>query len=382
MDQFTKQYEEMRPYNKDEVKAAMKRILAFKDFEKVLEYVFPNRSLEESIHVMSQVDSTDSFQKEFSSNAVEEVLNKTADQFTYSGLEYLDKNTSYLFISNHRDIVLDSAILQNVLFKNGYRTTQITFGSNLMKDQFIVDIGKVNKMFTLYRGGARQEIYENARLHSRYINKVLIEENESIWIAQRDGRTKNGDDQTQPSLIKMLTMASEKPYDYIKDLKALNIIPVSISYEYEPCDIYKVRERLLTTNGVYEKKEGEDLHSILHGIVSPKGNVHLSFCTPVNNFIDENIEQLHNGNIHKEVACFMDKQIHKNFKINPINTFAHNLLSNNGNWNDLKSETDSDCINFINAKCEGIENPEIFREELLKMYAAPAENHKKACNGA
>ncbi|MCG8578537.1 MAG: 1-acyl-sn-glycerol-3-phosphate acyltransferase, partial [Bacteroidales bacterium] len=247
--------EDMRPYNDTEVKEAMARMLEKEEFKGVLNYVFPDKSISESMRLMQEIDSTQSFQEKFSSKAVDEVLNKTATQFTYSGLENIRPDESYLFISNHRDIVMDSAILQNILYKNGHRTSQITFGSNLMSSQFIVDIGKVNKMFTFFRGGTRNEIYQNALVHSAYIRKVIGEINESVWIAQRDGRTKDGNDQTQVSLLKMLTI---KQKDNVAAIKQFNIVPITISYEYEPCDVFKVLERIKSKEGSYKKAKDED----------------------------------------------------------------------------------------------------------------------------
>ncbi len=173
MIEFEKVYEEMRPYRDEEISEAMNRILKEQAFYPVLKYVFPKRSIEESLREMASIKTIYDFQMKFSKCAVEEVLNKTATKFTYSGAENLDQETSYLFISNHRDIVLDSAILQCVLSYNGHRTTQITFGSNLMSSQFIIDLGKVNKMFTFYRGGSRVDIYRNALIHSAYIKKSI-----------------------------------------------------------------------------------------------------------------------------------------------------------------------------------------------------------------
>ncbi|MCW3785566.1 hypothetical protein [Plebeiibacterium sediminum] len=376
---FEKVYEEMRPYRDEEIAGAMSRILKEQAFYPVLHYVYPNRSLEESLKEMGAIKSIYDFQSKFSKIAVEEVLNKTATSFSYSGVENLDKETSYLFISNHRDIVLDSAILQCVLLNNGHRTTQITFGSNLMSSQFIIDIGKVNKMFTFYRGGSRVDIYRNALIHSAYIKKVLTEENESAWIAQRDGRTKDGYDKTQISLLKMLTI---KEKDHIAALKKFNICPVSISYELEPCDIYKVRERLASAEEEYVKEKDEDFNSILNGIVGTKGRVHIAFGKPVNCFIDENIDELDNNNIHQKVCDEMDRQIWLNYQLNPFNYVAYDILNTSQqNMGAKYSEQDiDDFYDLIDQKVSG-ETDQIRikkqKDGLLKMYAAPVESYLK-----
>lgn len=260
-------------------------------------------------------------QQLFSQVAVDVVIKQTISEFSYSGLHQVENGQACLFVSNHRDIVLDSALLQNVLLKNGHQSTQITFGSNLMSSPFIIDLGKSNKMFTLYRGGTRNEIYTNAILHFRYIHRVINERKESVWIAQRDGRTKDGCDQTQVSLLKMLTMKSKTP---IEKLQEFNIVPVAISYEYEPCDVQKVEECLKSAKGKYAKQAGEDLRSILSGIMTPKGRVHLSICKPVNQFLaSENMQNT--DHFHQMVAEYMDAEIHANYALNPINHVALDL---------------------------------------------------------
>ncbi len=376
---FESVYDEMRPYRDEEISAAMSRILKEQAFYPVLQYVFPDNSIEESLKEMSTIKSIYDFQSKFSKIAVEEVLNKTATHFSYSGIENLDKETSYLFISNHRDIVLDSAILQCVLLDNGHRTTQITFGSNLMSSQFIIDLGKVNKMFTFYRGGSRVDIYRNALIHSAYIKKVLTEEKESAWIAQRDGRTKDGYDKTQISLLKMLTI---KEKDHISALKKFNICPVSISYEMEPCDIYKVKERLATAEEEYVKDKDEDFNSILNGIVGFKGNVHIAFGKPVNHYIDENITDMDNNNIHEKVCDEMDRQIWSNYKLNPFNYVAFDILNTSQqNLGSKYSEEDVDNFySLLDKKVAEETDPIRIKKQkdgLLKMYAASVESYLK-----
>lgn len=369
---------EMRPYNDKEVQEAMQRLVRQKEFLDILKYVFPDQKLEDSLKLMSDVKSTYEFQKMFSSNAVEEVLNKTASKFTFSGLDNINCNTSYLFISNHRDIVFDSAILQNVLLQNGHRTTQITFGSNLMSSQFIIDLGKVNKMFTFYRGGTRNDIYNNALAHSAYIKKVLTEENESIWIAQRDGRTKDGNDQTQLSLLKMLTIKQKDP---IEAIRQFNIVPISISYEFEPCDVLKINERLASENGVYNKKEGEDFNSVLTGIVGKKGKVHLAIGKPINSYLDDNLNTITKCNVHQSVCDEMDRQIYQNYKLNAVNYICYDLLF--GNVDHLNKNYDA--IELANTRALIDEKVKLLdphkegtaRQKLYEMYANPVINYER-----
>ncbi|MCU4154356.1 hypothetical protein J1N10_00080 [Carboxylicivirga sp. A043] len=370
--------EDMRPYNDAEVKEAMSRMLEVDDFKSVLSYVFPEMSISESMQLMQEVNSTTSFQEKFSSKAVDEVLNKTATHFSYSGLENICPDESYLFISNHRDIVMDSAILQNILCKNGHRTSQITFGSNLMSSQFIIDIGKVNKMFTFFRGGSRNEIYQNALVHSAYIRKVIGEIKESVWIAQRDGRTKDGNDQTQLSLLKMLTI---KQKDHVAAIRQFNIVPITISYEFEPCDVFKVVERIKSKSGAYKKAKGEDFMSVLTGITGFKGRVHFAFGKPVNEYIDKNSNELTNCNIHAKVCEEMDRQIYNDYQLNKINYICYDSNKNSNQYlGEAYEQKDIAEIEAILSKkvstIDDVDKEEA-KQLLIEMYAAPVENYLK-----
>lgn len=377
MNELDEMYEKMRPYRDQEVKEALGRILGQKEFMAVLQYIFPERSVAESLKEMRKVNKVCDFQGSFSGPAVASILKQTATEFTFSGIENINKETSYLFISNHRDIVLDSAILQYVLRNNGHRTTQITFGSNLMSSQFIIDIGKVNKMFTFYRGGSRVDIYRNALIHSAYIKKVITEENESIWIAQRDGRTKDGDDKTQLSLLKMLTI---KEKDHVQAIQRFNIVPISISYEIEPCDILKVRELVLSSKSSYVKIDGEDFRSVIGGIVGKKGKVNLAFGKPINEFIKTNIADLNNDNVHQKICTEMDRQIYQDFQLTRFNYVSYDIMNMSQKYlGDKYNEEDLiDVMNHIEESVEGISDVDKkeLKDALIKLYAMPVCNVK------
>lgn len=375
---FDEIYEDMRPYRDSEAGDALKRILERPEFGYTLEYVFPDRSKEASLEYMGNAKSVSDFQKMFSGPAVGSVLDQTADGFTFSGLENIKPDVPYLFISNHRDIVLDSAILQYVLLDHGYKTTQITFGSNLMSNQFLIDVGKMNKMFTFYRGGSRVDVYRNALTHSAYIKKVITEEQESIWIAQRDGRSKDGDDQTQVSLLKMLTI---KAKDHVEALQQVNIVPVTISYEIEPCDVYKVRETILASKTKYVKAEDEDFHSVLNGILGKKGKVHLSFGKPINEFIEANRLKLNNDNVHQKVCDEMDRQILMNYHLTKFNYASYDILNMSQKYLGTKyTEDEMDIVmNHIESRVKGVTDvdPQELKDGLIKLYTMPLVNALK-----
>lgn len=372
---FKEVYEEMRPYGDKEVAGALGRILKQPEFAAALRYVFPKRSLEDSFEELSQAKTTQDFQTLFSGPAVASVLEQTTTGFSYSGIENIQKDTSYLFISNHRDIVLDSAILQYVLQSNGHRTTQITFGSNLMNSDFIVDVGKINKMFTFFRGGSRVDVYRNALIHSAYIKQVITKEDESVWIAQRDGRSKDGDDKTQLSLLKMLTI---KEKEHVAALEKFNIVPITISYEIEPCDVLKVRENIISEKEKYVKAEGEDFNSVLSGITGKKGKVHLAFGKPINKFIEENRSSLNSDNIHECVCDELDRQIHGDYKLTKLNYVSYDILNMSQKYlGDKYSESDLDIVmNHIETSVKGIlgVDSQSLKDGLVKLYAMPVVN--------
>ncbi len=371
-------YDEMRPYNDAELVEAMARVIQQPEIYKVLEYLFPHQAVEESIAKLKSIKSIQEFQHIFSRMAVKSVVDQTTTDFTISGIENISPDQSYLFISNHRDIVMDSAFLQYILHEHKHRTSQITFGSNLMSSQFVVDLGKMNKMFTFYRSKSRVDVYRNALIHSVYIKKVLTELHESAWIAQRDGRTKDGDDQTQVSLLKMLTI---KEKDHVESIQHFNIVPISISYEYEPCDIFKVRELALTKDKEYTKEKNEDFISVLTGIVSPKGKVHLSFGKPVNEYIKAHIGELNNDNVHEKVCAFMNEEIHKNYKLCPFNYAAYDVLNmSRRNLGVLYEQNDLDTLlDYIDQKVKGVEDVSdlVLKDGLIQMYANPVINRYK-----
>jgi len=373
---FESEYNKMRPYRDNEVPAAIERIIDTAPFRQIVSYLYEGRNIDEVLKELSQIKTVLDFQLIFSHHAVREIVRKTSDGLTYSGLDKLDKDKGYFFIANHRDIVLDSAIMQILLVENDYQTSQITFGSNLMVNEFIVDLGKLNKMFNFYRGGSKIQMYRNAMLHSKYIQRVITEENESIWIAQRDGRTKNGNDKTQVSLIKMLTMGKDNPFTALKEL---NIVPVTISYEYEPCDARKVQEQyIIAQKGNYQKQKGEDMDSVLKGITNYKGRIHIAFgdlMTPV-------IEQCEQQNMEfndfaETVATAIDKQVYRDYMLRPNNYIASDLLSNTTNY--LNSHYDekerNHFIKFVEQKITALQGDNnALKKRFYEMYAMPLIN--------
>lgn len=317
-------FDDIRPYNAEEFPAAMQRIAHSASFPILAAYVYPDEPLDEVRHRIAGYRTVKEFQKETMSLVNRRVIDSSITDFSCSGLEKLSPSEQYLYVSNHRDIMLDSSLLQYFLLSNGFDTTEITFGANLMMNQLVVDIGKCNKMFKVERpGGSVKEFYRCSRHLSDYIRHVITEKKQSVWIAQRNGRTKDGNDATDQGIVKMFCMSC--PDDKIEAIDRLHIVPVSVSYEWESCDILKTLELYESQFAKYTKKPGEDLNSILTGLVQPKGRVHIELCDPLSREELERLAPLTNNEYHKVVARLIDSRINAAYRLYPNNYIAHDL---------------------------------------------------------
>ncbi len=355
-------FEDIRPYYDSEINEAMLRIADDPLFENIASFLYPDGDIEEVKNNLRKINTTHDFQVQFMDYAIRKIVELTANKYTTEGFEKLDKNKSYLFVSNHRDILLDSALLQIALHENGLKTSEITFGSNLMHPQLAVDIGKSNKMFKVKRSGTPREFYFNTLELSKYIRYTILDKDESVWIAQRNGRTKNGNDKTDQGLIKMFASSANNT----EELLQLNITPVTVSYQWETCDIEKVYENFVNIDGKYEKKPGEDLNSIIKGITQFKGNIHLNIGDTITH---ENYEL--EGVLAKDInriVEIIDNDVHKNYKLWDNNYIAHDLLNNKNTYIDVKYNS-GDRQNFVdkmNEKISAIETDD--KDTLVNLY--------------
>lgn len=373
-------FDDIRPYHEHEISDAMKRIVASPYFAILSEYVFPQKDVSEIREIVSEIDSTYGFQKIVMKVFNEQVIKRSIDDFVVEGIEYLDKNKSYLFVSNHRDIVLDSSLLQYALHIHGFETTDITFGANLMCNQLVVDIGKSNKMFKVERASTSRDFVEKSHHLSDYIYEDIMVENRSVWIAQRNGRTKDGIDATDPGIIKMFCMAGS---DDIQTLKNLNIVPVAVSYEWEPCDILKALELYKSKSGKYLKRKDEDLNSILTGIRQYKGKVNFSICRPFDPTKEPSLDGKIKNAFYREVAAIIDRRINTAYHLMPTNYIAHDLRSGSREYQDVyysKSQREE----FKRRKDQLLQtvaddgNLSELRDIFLGIYANPIDNHVSA----
>lgn len=369
----------MRPYCDEEIPAAMQRIADSVSFPLLASYVYPHGDIEKVRQQIRSYHNIRDFQLEVMRCVNEQVIARSVTEFTYGGMEKLSPTEKYLFVSNHRDIMLDACLLQYVLYKNGHETSEITFGANLMQGQLVTDIGKANKMFKVNRPANNPREFYRASLHlSEYIRHVLTEKHESVWIAQRNGRTKDGIDRTDQGLIKMFGMSHTD--DKVAALEALHIVPVAISYEWESCDILKTLELYASRETKYIKKPGEDLNSILTGIMQPKGCVHIEICDPVTHDDFAQYDDLPVNEYNRRVAELIDRRIVGAYRLTPNNYIAHDLRY--GKEEFRCRYTDEQRKAFV-THCKKLYRYEescdmdILTDILLGIYANPIETKKK-----
>ena len=370
---MTSDFDDIRPYYDSEIPAAMQNIVNSNFFGLLCTYVYPGRNPEEVKEMMLSFRTIRDFQLEVMRCVNEQVIRRSITEFTYSGVEQLDPDKKYLFVSNHRDIMLDACLLQYILYKNGHETSEITFGANLMSSPLVIDIGKANKMFRVERGGTMRDFYLSSVHLSDYIRYVLTEKGQSLWIAQRNGRTKDGLDRTDQGIIKMFCMS--EPKDKIKALADLNIVPVSVSYEWESCDILKALELYESQSHKYTKKPGEDLNSILTGILQRKGRVHFELCEPISVAELSRFEQQTNNEYHKSVAKLIDSRINTAYRLYPNNYIAHDMLYGSSKYTSMYTKAQYDAFAKRLEKLDRYDTCDLdkLKEIFVGIYANPVD---------
>lgn len=366
-------FEETRPYYDYEVPGAIGRVASNPFFDTIVNYLFPRVDLQRFKSEFLQISTIDEFQHSVMLKAIWNIVRKTCTDFTWDGFEALDGRRRYMFVANHRDILLDAALLQIVLDAHHIRTSEITFGNNLMQGDLVIDIGKMNKMFRIVRGGTVHDFYRNSLEVSSYMRYALLEKGESVWIAQRNGRTKDGNDRTESALLKMFSISSPKPF--VENMGELNITPVSISYEFEPCDLMKVQELCIAQYQQYIKEPGEDLRSILQGVTQFKGRVHLSVTPTITREELEECDKQEKNMKFSCLAAIIDQRIHGQYKIWNNSYIAYDLLNDTQQYSDrYTSEEKEAFVSYMERGLKGLRGEEDeLRTLFLKIYASPVK---------
>lgn len=361
------EFESISPYTDAEAVEALGKIADSPVLKGVSQYFFPEKSPEFLQEAIRSVKSIDDFQVLVMSKIVERVLATTANNFSYDGISNIDKvKGKFLALSNHRDIILDPAITQLVLYRNGIPLTEIAVGDNLITNKFIEYLIRSNRMIKVVRGISARELYLSSQLLSKYIRLKITSGESSIWLAQRQGRTKNGYDVTEQGLLKMLDMSGTD--DFKSNFMELNILPLSISYEYEPCDILKAREIVISRKHKYVKAEGEDLNSIFVGIKQKKGNIHLNIGNPLTEEEIAEASLCQKNDRYQLIRHAVDLRVIDGYKLWPNNYIAYDIMNHSYRYTDhYDKESMEQFVAYMNHQMETIE-PEIDREDLRRIF--------------
>lgn len=373
-------FDTIRPYSDTEVNEGIRSVVHHPMMKALMNFTFPEQ--EDSVwkEQLVRTHSIRDFQINFVYHSIQKVLQRSSEGLTTSGFEKLEKNTSYLFISNHRDIILDTSLLNVSLFDHGLVMTASAIGDNLVKKDFLLKLSKLNRNFLVQRGLPPRELLQSSKLMSEYIGQLLFRENRSVWIAQREGRTKDGNDATHQGVLKMLAMGSdeEQVMDYFKKMK---IVPVSISYEYDPTDALKMPQLMAEANNeVYIKEKNEDFITLLSGIMGQKKRIHIHVGDVLNGEIE--IIKKNDDNSNRQIqalAQVIDDSILSTYKLWPTNFIAYDLLHQSEKYQHLYTEEEKSLFERrLEMKIDS-QNPKMV-ESFLSMYANPVTNKMKYKN--
>ena len=373
-------FDSIRPYYDSEVNEALCASLNHPMLKAMMNFTFPDVADEVWKEQLKKTHSIRDFQINFVYQSIQKVLEKSSDGLTTSGFEKLERNTPYLFISNHRDIILDTSLLNVSLFDHGLVMTASAIGDNLVKKDFVLKLSKLNRNFLVQRNLSPRELLQSSKLMSEYMYHLLNKENRSVWIAQREGRTKDGNDATHQGVLKMVAMASDENnvMDFFKKLK---IVPVSISYEYDPTDALKMPQLLAQAKDeVYIKEKNEDFITLLSGIIGQKKRIHIH----VGNIIQHELDIIKNDfdNSNKQIqalANVIDDSILQNYKLWPTNYIAYDILHQTERFASYYTKEEKQLFQRRFEMRIDTENPTV-RDGFLAMYANPVVNKMKYHN--
>jgi len=370
---LTFNYSEIKPYEDADVPAIIQRLKERKGVQAVLSLDRSGKTIEDWLTILEQVENIYDFQNKVSSPYVSSLLKNSSNGITHEGINELDNNEKYLFIANHRDIILDSAILNIALSKAGLDTCETAIGDNLQTSRVIKDLTKLNKNFTVIRSAGPREMYENSLTLSHYIREKVENNLSSIWLAQREGRAKDGNDRTQQGLIKMLNLSAGKK-SFESSFADLKLRPLSVSYEFDPCDSFKLKEILAVEKGSsYEKEADEDLQNIVAGMNGFKGRIHLSLQDPINDQLKDIPEELSINEKISKLAEIIDHKIFESYQLFENNYVAYDMLYGLNEYQKYYcKEKKEEFEDYISKTTEGLSYEA--KKLLIRKYAFPLIN--------
>lgn len=380
MIQDVDEFSDIRPFNDEEAVAALAQIAHHPAVATVSKRMFPDEDPDFLTNKILRARNVEEFQDMVMIEAVEWLLTKTAHNFSYDGIQnvYQD-NGKNLLMSNHRDIVLDPAITQMVFSRNNFPLTEIAVGDNLLSNKYIEYLIRSNRMIKVIRGISARNLYLSSQLLSKYIRYSITTGNSSVWIAQKEGRSKNGVDTTEQGLLKMLDMSGTK--DFVSNFEELRIVPLSISYEYEPCDIRKARELLISRTQKYVKGPDEDFVSIMTGIQQQKGNIHLNIGTPLTHDEIAAASEGNKNDRYQAIRHYVDYRIIDGYMLWKNNYIGYDMANHSFKYCDRYTPEDVEQFTaYVEHQLDSVE-PELnrsdLREILLRIYGNPVAQKEK-----
>lgn len=372
-------FDDIRTLYDSEVSETITNLIADPHFQKAAQPLVHPVKWEQFAAAMQTCDTKYKFQRNIIYPVVTKIINNTTTELKGFGWENVENDNSYVFISNHRDIVLDAGFLNMLFFDKKIQTTEIAIGDNLLIYPWIEQLVKLNKSFIVKRGVSVRQMLEVSKQLSHYIHDTVENRNQSVWISQREGRAKDSDDKTQTGLLKMLTLAdSSNP---LEALKKLRILPIAISYEFDPCDYLKAKEfQLKRDNADYKKSQADDIENMLTGIMGFKGRVHFQFGECINEKLDEIPSDIGRNELLDTVADIIDKEIYRNYRFFPFNYVAYDLMTQDETF--LENYTQEDKAKFeeyIQKQIEKVNVPnkdeDFLRRKIIEMYGNTVKNH-------
>ncbi len=361
------EFSDIAPFTDEEADAALNRLSNHPNTKWISKYIFPDKPETFLAELLRNIHTVDNFQRMVMLEAIQWVVSNTMTSFTFDGLENVQAlHGQFLAMSNHRDIILDPGLTQRVLMGNGFDGTQICVGDNLLKFKTVELLIRSNRMIKVIRGISARELYLSSQLLSRYIRETITSGTASVWIAQRQGRTKDGLDTTEQGLLKMLDMSGTK--DFVQNFMELCIVPLSISYEYEPCDILKAREILISRTQKYVKGETEDLESIMMGLKQPKGHVHLQIDKPLSEEEIREASLSDKNDRYQAIRHAVDRRIIGGYKLWKTNYIAYDLVTEGNKYAQEYTPEDVEAFKSYMAKQVMRVEPSLDKKELMDIF--------------
>lgn len=375
----TTEFDDIRPYNDDELPLIFEELIADSAFQRAACTAMPHVPFELLAQKMRSCKTKQEFQKAFCYGILWKIAGDYTDGLTLDCAALPDKAKAYTYLTNHRDIILDSGFLSILLLDQGMDTVEIAIGDNLLIYPWIKKLVRVNKSFIVQRALTMRQMLESSARMSRYMHYTIGVKNQSVWMAQREGRAKDSNDRTQESVLKMLAMAGEG--DIIDRLLEMNIAPLAISYEYDPCDYLKAQEFQLKRDiEDYKKTTQDDLKNMQTGLFGYKGRVHFQASPCINDELRQLDRSLPKLELYGRISALIDKRIHSNYQIYSGNYVAHDLLSGTGAFSEsYTAEEKQRFEQYIQQQLDRIviadKDLPFLREKLLLMYANPLINY-------